>query len=447
MLIKNGKLITWGEENRILENWAILVKGDRILEIGPSAELEQKYRAEDIIDAKGQYVMPGNICAHTHFYGAYARGMAIPGSPAKDFPEILEKLWWPLDKSLDMDGVYNSTQVCLLDAIRHGTTTLIDHHASPNAIEGSLDQIARAATEMGVRVSCCYEVTDRDGMERTHAGIGENLRFIKRLKETPHPLLAASFGIHASLTVSDETLTACSRAANGHTGFHIHVAEHEVDEYDSLAKSGTRVVDRLQHFGILGPQSIAVHCVHIDAREVDLLAKTGTWVTHQPRSNMNNGVGLSNVEAFMRAGVKVCLGNDGFSNAMWDEWKTAYLGHKLVNRDPRRMGGYDVVRMAVENNAKLAGMFFPAAPIGVIQPGAFADLMFVDYHPYTELTAGNLPWHILFGFSNALVTATIAAGKVLMKDGKILVADEQAIAAQGREISKKTWERYQKRFQ
>lgn len=446
MLITNGNIITWEDPNRVLPDWGLLIRGDRIVEMGASKTLIEKYPAEEILDAKGQYVMPGNICAHTHFYGAYARGMAIPGSPAKDFPEILEKLWWPLDKSLSLEDVYNSTQVCLLDAIKHGTTTLIDHHASPNAIEGSLDEIARAAVEMGVRVSCCYEVTDRDGMELSHAGIGENIRFRNRLAQNPNDLLAASFGIHASLTVSDETLESCRKAAGDDTGFHIHVAEHEVDEYDSVAKSSTRVVDRLEKIGILGPKSIAVHAVHIDAREVDILAKTNTWVTHQPRSNMNNGVGLGNVEAFMRTGVNVCLGNDGFSNAMWDEWKTAYLAHKLWNRDPRRMGGYDVVKMAVTNNAKLANMFFPKAPIGVLKEGAYADLMFVNYHPYTEITAGNLPWHIIFGFSNTDVTTTISAGKVLMKDKVILVADEEEITAKGRELSRKTWERYQKRF-
>jgi putative selenium metabolism protein SsnA len=447
MLITNANVITWGKENRILEGYAILIQGERISAMGPSAQMERDHPLEEKLDAGGQYVMPGNICAHTHFYGAYARGMAIPGAAAKDFPEILEKLWWPLDKSLTLEDVYNSTQVCLIDAIRHGTTTLIDHHASPNAIEGSLDQVARAATELGVRVSCCYEVTDRDGMDRSKAGIAENVRFIQRLKSNPHPLLGASFGIHASLTVSDATLDACRNALPDGYGCHIHAAEHEVDEYDSVAKSGTRVVDRLERAGLLGEKSIAVHCVHIDAREVEILARTGTWVSHQPRSNMNNGVGLGNVESFLRAGVKVCLGNDGFSNQMWDEWKTAYLAHKLWNRDPRRMGGYDVVRMAIENNAALAGVFFPGAAIGVVEPGAVADLMFVDYHPYTELTAGNLPWHILFGFSNADVTATIAAGKVLMKDRKVLVADEAAIAARGRELSLKTWERYQKRFQ
>jgi cytosine/adenosine deaminase-related metal-dependent hydrolase len=226
----------------------------------------------------------------------------------------------------------------------------------------------------------------------------------------------------------------------------VHVAEHEADEYDSLAKSGMRVVDRLYEYGLLGPESIAVHAVHVDPAEMQLLAETGTWVTHQPRSNMNNGVGLGDVEGMLRLGAKVCLGTDGFSSTMWDEWKTAYLAHKLWNRDPQRMSGMDIVEMAVYNNADLAGVFFPDAPLGVLAPGAGADLIFVDYHPHTPLTAGNLPWQILFGFNESMITTTIVDGKVLMRDRQLLTLDEAEIAARGRELAPEVWARYESQF-
>ncbi|MBT4003865.1 MAG: amidohydrolase family protein, partial [Chloroflexi bacterium] len=163
MLITNGKLITWGEENEILDGQAILIKEGLISEIGSQSDLVEKHPSVEQVDAKGQYVMPGNICAHTHYYGAYARGMAIPGPAPKDFPEILEKLWWPLDKALDEESVRSSAEVHLVDAIKHGTTTLIDHHASPNFIDGSLDVIAEAVDRSGLRSVLCYEVSDRDG--------------------------------------------------------------------------------------------------------------------------------------------------------------------------------------------------------------------------------------------------------------------------------------------
>jgi putative selenium metabolism protein SsnA len=448
MLITNATLITWEDENRVLEDHAIYFEGDRIVEIGPEKKLLDQYPQAERIDAGGQYVMPGNICAHTHFYGAYARGMAIHGSAPKDFPEILEKLWWPLDLALDEESVRLSALVMLVDAVKHGTTTLIDHHASPNFIDGSLDVIAEAVDQSGLRASLCYEVTDRNGKSGANAGIRENVRFFERVqRDRPaEGRLAASFGLHASLTLSDATLDACREAAPPGAGFHIHVAEHEVDEYDSLIKSGMRVVDRLDHHELLGPRSIAVHAVHVDPREMALLAETETWVTHQPRSNMNNGVGLGHVEGMMRMGVKVCLGTDGFSSTMWDEWKTSYLAHKLWNRDPQRMNGMDVVQMAVYNNAALAQVFFPEAPLAVLKPGAYADLIFVDYHPHTPLTAGNLPWQIVFGFNESMVTTTIVAGRVLMRDRKLLTMDEAEIAAEAREAAPKVWQRYNQQF-
>lgn len=441
MLIVNANLITWEKENRILDEHAIFIENDRIKEIGKSADLLKKYPNEEKLDARGQYVMPGNICAHTHFYGAYARAMAIPGVAPKDFPEILQKLWWPLDRSLDAESIEYSALPCLVDAIKHGTTTLIDHHASPNAIDGSLDIIGDTVEKSGLRAVLCYEVTDRDGEAKMKAGINENVRFIKKTKS---PLLAATFGLHASLTLSDASLALCRQAIPDGFGFHVHTAEHESDEYDSLNKSGMRVIDRLQKHGILGPNTITAHGVHFDAREMEILAETGTWLSHQPRSNMNNGVGVAQIESMMQAGIKVCLGNDGFTNAMWEEWKAAYLLHKVHHRDPRRMGGYDVQQMAVYNNAALANVFFKSATIGQLSEGAFADIIFVDYHPNTPMTAGNLPWHIIFGFQQSMVTTTIVAGKVLMKDRELLTLDEKEISAKARGIAPKVWERYQK---
>jgi putative selenium metabolism protein SsnA len=445
MLIHNATVVTWGADHAVLPGHAVLIKGGLIEAIGPDAQLQQAHPKEEKLDAGGQLLMPGNICAHTHFYGAFARGLAIPGPAPKDFPEILNKLWWPLDKALDEKSVRVSALIHLVDAIKNGTTTLIDHHASPNFIDGSLDVIADAVTESGLRAVLCYEVSDRDGEAKAKAGIRENVRFLERVhKGKPvDGRLAAAFGLHASLTLSDETLEA-SRAALplGEASFHIHVAEHEVDQEDSLAKYGLRVVPRLAKHGILGPHTIAAHAVHVDAAEIGLLADTGTWVTHQPRSNMNNGVGVADVEALLRAGVRVCLGNDGFTQDMWSEWKAAYLLHKVWQRNPRTMNGADVVKIAVSNNAALAGTFFPGAPLGVIAAGARADLILVDYHAPTPLIAGNLPWHILFGFQEYMVTATVVNGEVLMKDRQVLTLDEAEIAAKAQELAPEVWERY-----
>ena len=444
MIVHNVRIVTWGHPNRLLAGQAVRVAQGKVESLGPEAELLAAHPDDERLDGGGQILMPGNICAHTHFYGAFARGMAIPGRAPKDFPDILRKLWWPLDKALTLEDVRSSALVCLFDAVRHGTTTLIDHHASPNAIDGSLDAVAEAVEASGLRAVLCYEVTDRDGPARAEAGIAENVRFLKRCANggLAGGRVSATFGLHASLTLSDATLDACRQAAPAGTGFHIHVAEHEADEYDSLAKSGRRVVDRLHAHGILGDRTIAAHAVHIDAAEAALLRDTRTWVSHQPRSNMNNGVGAADVESLRRLGVRVALGNDGFSNAMWEEWKAAYLVQKLWRRDPRRMPGGDLVEIAVDTNAALAESFFPGVRLGVIEPGAAADLILVDYAPTTPLAAGNLPWHIVFGFHESMVTMTMVAGKVLMRDRRLLTLDVEEITARSRELAEKVWERY-----
>lgn len=443
MLITNGTLCTLGAESKIIENGAIYIEGDRIREIGSSADLSARHPDVETLDAGGRLVMPGSICAHTHFYGAFARGMSLPGDPPKNFVEILQKLWWRLDRALDEDGVRYSALVCLVDAIRSGTTTLIDHHASPNFIDGSLDVIAEAVQQSGLRVCECYEVTDRNGSAGARAGIAENVRFAKALAARPSPLLAASFGLHASFTVGTQTLERClAEAHSAGIGFHIHVAEDNADQIDAQQKYDLRVAHRLQEAGVLGEHTLCAHCVHVNDSEIAALAKTHSKVSHQPRSNMNNAVGVARVQAMLDANVCVGLGNDGFSNNMFSEMKAAYLLHKSHAADPRAMGGNTVMQLAYQNNSRIAALFWPHV-LGEFTPGAYADVIILDYHPYTPLTAGNLPWQIIFGVDGSHVSSTIVAGKILMRDRKLLTLDEEAIAAKARELAPTIWQRTQ----
>jgi putative selenium metabolism protein SsnA len=442
MLITHGRIVTFGQDPQLVEDGAIYIVGDRIGAIGSTTELSARYPDEEPIDARGQLVLPGSICAHTHFYSAFARGMAIPGEPAKNFIEILQKLWWRLDRVLDEESIRLSAQVCLIDAIRHGTTTLIDHHASPKFIDGSLDIIAEVVQQAGVRVCECYEVTDRNGPSGAKAGIAENVRFAKKLAAQPSPLLASSFGLHASFTLGNETIErSVAEAQSLAVGFHIHVAEDAADELDSESRHKMRVGEHLQAKGVLGEKTLSAHCVHVNQAEIDLLSKTQTKVSHQPRSNMNNAVGTAPVQSMLAAGVCVGLGNDGLSNNMFSEMKATYLAHKASARDPRAMPGDTVTRLAYQNNSHIASLFWPHQ-LGEITPGAYADLVFLDYYPYTPLTSGNVPWHIVFGVDGTHVTTTIVAGKVLMYDRVLLMLDEEYIAAQAREVAPRVWQRF-----
>ncbi|MGD8596769.1 MAG: putative aminohydrolase SsnA [Anaerolineae bacterium] len=447
MLITHGTIVTMEAPNRMISDGALYIQGERIADVGPSAELEARYPHAERLEAADRLVMPGLICAHTHFYGAFARGMALRGEPPTDFPEILEKRWWRLDKALWPEDIKYSALVSLVDAIRHGTTTLIDHHASQGHIVGSLDQIAAAVDQAGLRACLCYKVTDRDGPQATRAGIRENARFIRvaqgRQREGDNRL-AATFGLHASLTLSDETLKECVKVAQQlDVGFHLHVAEDKADVRESLRRSGLRVVERLKEAGVLGPQTIAAHCVHVDRLEVELLLDSGTNVVHNPRSNMNNAVGTADLPWMLKIGIPVGLGNDGFSNNMFTEMATAYLLHKQASGDPRTLPADQVIDMAWRNNARIARAVFPqlAEALGTLAPGAPADIILVDYDPPTPLAAENLPWHIIFGIDGTAVDTTMVGGQVLMRNRQLLTLDEADIMTRARDLAGKLWAR------
>lgn len=441
MLILNGTLLTFTPGQPVVPRGALRIQGDRITDVGPTSALAARYGGDEVLDAEGQLVLPGMVCAHTHFYGAFARGMALPGPAPKDFPQILERLWWRLDKGLTLEDVQASAEVCLVDAIRHGVTTLFDHHASPHAVEGSLETIAEATRRAGVRACLCYEVSDRDGPEVVSQALDETGRFVRAVQREQNPLVAGMVGLHASMTLSDSTLErAAGLAQDLGVGCHVHVAESQADQRDSLKRTGLRVVERFHRFGILSPLGIAAHCVHVDGYEVDLLRETGMLVAHNPRSNMNNAVGTAAIPSMLRRGVQVGLGNDGFSNNLFVEMHAAYLVHRLATGDPQALPADQVLGLVYGASARLAERYFPG-PLGRLAPGALADVVTVRYHPTTPLHEGNYPWHVVFGVDGTDVRTTIVGGRVLMRDGELLTLDEERITARSRELAKRLWAR------
>ena len=260
-------------------------------------------------------------------------------------------------------------------------------------------------------------------------------------------MVAASYGLHASFTLSTTTLERCAAGgADLGVGFHIHVAEDISDEKDSIARYGMRVVNRLEADHILGPRSIAAHCVHVRSDEISRLAQTHTNSVHNPRSNMNNAVGRAPVEEMIRAGVNVGLGNDGFSMNMMQEMKTAYLLHKLAREDPRAMPADLVLNLAFQQNARIMDAVFSPfchdfPRVGELSVGSAADLILLDYLPPTPLSSGNFPWHLIFGIDGHQVNSTMVAGRWLMRNRQLLTVDEARIHARARELSRALWKR------
>jgi putative selenium metabolism protein SsnA len=439
LLIKNGTIVTLGAHNRVLTDHAVLCENGLIKQIGKASDFKGRYNKS--IDADGKVVLPGFINAHMHFYSTMVRGLG-KAKPSKDFAEVLENLWWRLDKKLSLDDCYYSALVPLLDAIKHGTTTLIDHHASPLAARGSLARIADAVKEAGLRASLCYELSDRDGAKVSQDGIDENVEFIKRCQKERDPQLSALFGLHASFTITPATLEKAAKA--GHdlgAGFHIHVAEANSDQDYNEKHFGMRVVERLHKAGILGPKSIAAHCVHVNDHEMDLLAETKTAVVHNPQSNMNNAVGVADIIKMTEKHVLVGLGTDAMTVNMMEELRAGMWVHHLAKNNPS-VGFMEVMNTLVQNNATIANRYFEPK-VGALEPGHAADIVLIDYHAPTELSGDTFLGHLGFGLSQAAVDTTIAGGKVLMEKKKLtLDLDEAEVAARSRELAKKLWERF-----
>ena len=302
LVIENGLVVTLDNRRRILKRGTVAVEDGKIISVENTGKARGKYKADKSIDATGKIVMPGFICAHHHLYSTFARGMSIPGEPATNFTEILEKLWWKLDKALSKEDIYYSSLIPLIECIRNGTTTIIDHHESQAQQKESLDEIARAVKEVGIRASLCLGTSERYG--RGEEGLEENKRFLSLLKSESSQLLRGMVGLHAPFTVNDDTLDKSVKLAKKYdVGIHVHCAEDNVDQKESLRKYDMRVIERLDIHEALGKKSIAVHCVHIDKKEMDILKATGTNVVHNPESNMNNAVGCADVLRMMEKGI------------------------------------------------------------------------------------------------------------------------------------------------
>ncbi len=441
LLAGNGRLITRDDRLPFVENGCVAIRDGQILEVGATAGLMQRYPSAQFLDARGGLIMPGLINTHMHLYSTFARGMALKDAAPDNFVEILERLWWRLDKVLTLEDVYLSAMVAMIDCVKNGTTTIFDHHSSPGAIVGSLSRIAEAAHQTGLRSCLCYEVTDRDGTEVTDQSIAENRAFLESCRQSPDDLIRGLFGLHASFTLSDQTLARCAQAATEvDAGFHVHLAEAESDVIQCLREHGKRVVERFNDHGILGPRTIAAHCVHVDDREIDLLQSSQTNVIHNPESNMGNAVGCAPVLKMIKRGVRVGLGSDGYTCDMFESLKVANLLHKHQSGQPGAAWA-EPPAMLFGRNAAIASACF-GRPIGQLIPGALADIIVVDYDPPTPLRAPNLNSHILFGVSGRAVRTTIIGGRVVMQDRELVGIDESEIMAKARVAAGKLWQRF-----
>lgn len=437
IVLANGKVITRDPDKAYLADGGVAIDKDKIIEVSSTENLKNKYPNAEFIDAKGNLIMPAFINAHTHIYSALARGLSIVGNDPQNFYEVLDGTWWAIDRKLTLEGTRASADALYIDCIKQGVTTVFDHHASYAEIPGSLFQIGESAKKFGIRSCLCYEVSDRDGEEKAAEAIRENADWIHYCSEKKDPMLAAMFGGHALFTLSDHTFDRMVEANNGRTGYHIHVSEGMNDVYDSLRNYGRRPVQRLHDHGILGNKTILGHCIHVNPAEIELIKETQTMVVNNPESNMSNAVGVCPVLPLTKSGILCGLGTDAWTNDMVESLKAALCVQRL-NACLPNVAWCEVTDMLFKNNPLIAEKYFPVQ-LGVLKKGAAADVIVMDYKPYTPFSDENIDGHILFGMTGKLCRTTIANGKVLMKDRELQFIDEEAENAHILETAKKLW--------
>jgi putative selenium metabolism protein SsnA len=432
-LFKEATLVTF--DPTAIEPADLRVAAGHIVERGAQLDAGED---EEVINLAGKLVIPGMVCAHTHLYSALARGMPAPPRTPMNFKEILELIWWRLDRALDEEAIYWSAIAGAMDAARVGTTCLFDHHASPSHINGSLQIVREAIEKVGLRAVLCYEVTDRGGNQERERGLDENLALLRWVSRSPAPasqptptLFRGMVGAHASFTLSDESLEYCAELMQVFdAGLHIHVAEDRWDVVDARTRYNLGVVERLAKHGALNSRTILVHGIHLSDEDIEMARSAGVWFAHNPRSNMNNQVGYAPVDKF---GDRVVLGTDGIGADMFEEARLAFF----KGRDAHAGFGAEEWLRVLANNHRLASEAF-GGDLGSLRVGSMADLTVLDYKAPTPLTIENLAWHLVFGMNSGSVESVMVNGRFVIRDRQSAL-DDQDLYEHARAATEKLW--------
>lgn len=438
MIITNANLITLWESTPLIDGALIAIEGKTIVDFGRMGKLIDRYEDTDTLDVQGCVLMPGLVNSHSHLWRTLAPG--LPLESAKTFRELQEKFWWRFARALDVEDVYVSAVTGLLDSVRAGCTTVIDHHSSPNAVEGSLDAVWRAFAEVGVRGCLSYSSSDWDGVQTARAGGQENQRFVSKCRSEKSGMMAGLIGLDASYAVSPQTLEAAGEIAEElDSGFHVHVAEDVSDLADAQSKYKKTPVERLASSGVLRKGTIATHCLHLEDADYERIKSSCATVVHCPQSNASSAVGLGDLGRWTSVGLVPAVGTDGFAPGLFEEFRAAVLQQRMRGRSASQ--ALEVAfKSAFSGNAELATDLF-GPPLGKVKPGARADLLVLDYRPSTPMTPANLADHMYGGLGRAPVKTVIINGKIVYKDGFFPNLDEPRIRARARQTAKGLWER------
>lgn len=430
LLLTNARIIDPFGKTEYIENGYILIEDGTIVKIGTGSVPEMT--VDTTIDLQEKTILPGMINAHTHLYSALAMGMPSPKNIPVNFVEVLKEVWWKLDLSLDDDSTSSSFQSGLLECLKSGVTTIFDHHSSPNFTDGSLDLLVDTAEKFGQNISVAFEITDRNGEEFFKSGLLENIKSLEKFQDNQyvHPLV----GLHASFTLSDESLQSIYNELKGldNWGIHVHVAEDKADERDAKLKGYESVIDHLNKFKLINEHSFIIHGIHSSDKDMELLKNAGATLVHNPTSNANNRVGMLPNDHISR--LNAGLGTDGMRANMLEEAQQGTLIRSSHLQGSEQSINY--LELLFKNNPEIAARAF-GRKIGHLSAGNQADLAIYYYHPRTAITKENFAGHILFGFGKPI--DVIARGKYRIKNRKFIDISEQNIKTEAQKQSLRLW--------
>jgi putative selenium metabolism protein SsnA len=397
-------------------------------------------KADEVIDATGKIVMPGLVCAHTHLYGMFLRGISLKINPPADFTQILQRVWWPMDETMTKEDAYASALISCLEFLKTGTTLFADTFSGPNAITGVLDKISLAVEQSGIRGILAFETTERRSRAEGAKGMKENERFIKKLRRRRARRVSGMVSVHASFTVSDELLQYARDVANRYkVPLTIHVSESLADVYHNYQTFGKRTVERLKENEVLGPDAVLAHCVHVNEDELEIIQKTAAKVAHNPMSNMLNAVGIAPVGKMLKMGIKTGLGNDGYIFDGFENIRAAYLLQKVAARDPRVISSREVLEMATISGAELYGL---GNELGSIENGKHADIIIINPSTApTPIRPDNVLEHLVNTVDGDDVETVVVGGRILIRDRNVLSMNEDYVVNASRNSAEKLWKR------
>lgn len=366
-------------------------------------------QGEETLDCHGHLVLPGFCLMHTHIYSTFARGLVLP-TKIQTFQDTLDQIWWKLDRHLDLKMVYDSGIVFAHQALRHGITTLFDHHAS-GAIIGSLEALYQAVVKTaGMRGCFCFETSDRFAIQDC---IDENKTFYHTHQDS---FSRGMFGLHSSLSLSDDSLRKVKQQL-GDMPIHIHVAESSYEQALAQHHYQKRAVERLEAFDLIQPDSLLVHGLFLSEKEQAILKQRQAHVVVNPTSNQNNGVGFPTPNEFKKMGIPVLIGNDGMSQALTPEYKSLYLLTKLKHFSPMAYTLDDLLSSIIQGYEYTNQRFH--IRVGRIQEGYHSDLQVVPYDYPTPLNQENIMGHLVYGmFDDWRPRDVIIHGRVRLRNGR-----------------------------